>query len=53
MNIIYLGDCLEVLRDYIPKLQVLTLKDYSQNKMQNLPKVNITFKAARLQGKKM
>jgi len=36
MNTIYLGDCLEVLRDNIPKL----------------PKVNITFKAAQLKGKK-
>ena len=36
MNTIYPGDCLEVLPDNIP----------------NLPKVNITFKAAHLKGKK-
>lgn len=36
----------------IPKLQILTLKDYFQNKLPKLPKVNITFKAAHLKGKK-
>jgi len=36
MNTLYLGDCLEVLLDKIPKLS----------------KVNITFKAAQLKGKK-
>jgi len=36
----------------IPKLQILTLKDYFLNKMLKLPKVNITFKAAQLKGKK-
>jgi site-specific DNA-methyltransferase (adenine-specific) len=36
----------------IPKLQILTLKDYFKNKMPKLPKVNITFKAAQLKGKK-
>jgi site-specific DNA-methyltransferase (adenine-specific) len=36
----------------IPKLQILTLKDYFKNKTPKLPKVNITFKAAQLKGKK-
>jgi len=35
-----------------PKLQILTLKDYFKNKLPKLPKVNITFKAAQLKGKK-
>ncbi len=36
----------------IPKLQILTLKDYFKNKLPKLPQVNITFKAAQLKGKK-
>ena len=44
MNTIYLGDCLEVLRDNIP--------DESVDLIYKLPKVNITFKAAQLKGKK-
>ena len=36
----------------IPKLQILTLEDYFNNKAPKLPKVNITFKAAQLKGKK-
>ena len=36
----------------IPKLQILTLKDYFRNKLPKLPQVNITFKAAQLKGKK-
>jgi site-specific DNA-methyltransferase (adenine-specific) len=36
----------------IPKLQILTLKDYFKNKTPKLPKINITFKAAQLKGKK-
>ena len=36
----------------IPKLQILTLKDYFRNKLPKLPPVNITFKAAQLKGKK-
>jgi DNA modification methylase len=35
-----------------PKLQILTLKEYYQNKQLKLPSVNITFKAAQLKGKK-
>jgi len=35
-----------------PKLQILTLKEYYQNKPLKLPSVNITFKAAQLKGKK-
>ena len=34
-----------------PRLQILTLKEYFQNKQLKLPKVNITFKAAQLKGK--
>ena len=36
----------------IPKLQILTLKDYFKNKLPKLPSVNITFKAAQLKGKR-
>jgi site-specific DNA-methyltransferase (adenine-specific) len=36
----------------IPKLQILTLKNYFKNKLPKLPQVNITFKAAQLKGKK-
>ncbi len=36
----------------IPKLQILTLKDYFKNKTPKLPKVNITFKSAQSKGKK-
>lgn len=36
----------------IPKLQILTLKDFFKNKLPKLPQVNITFKAAQLKGKK-
>ena len=36
----------------IPKLQILTLKDYFKNKQLKLPSVNITFKAAQLKGKR-
>lgn len=36
----------------IPKLQILTLKDYFRNKLPKLPQVNITFKAAQLKEKK-
>jgi len=36
----------------IPKLQILTLKDYFKNKLPKLPQVNITFKAAQLKGKR-
>jgi site-specific DNA-methyltransferase (adenine-specific) len=35
----------------IPKLQILTLKDFFKNKQLKLPQVNITFKAAQLKGK--
>ncbi len=35
----------------IPRLQILTLKDYFKNKKLKLPSVNITFKAAQLKGK--
>ena len=36
----------------IPRLQILTLKDYFRNNTPKLPQVNITFKAAQLKGKK-
>jgi site-specific DNA-methyltransferase (adenine-specific) len=36
----------------IPKLQILTLEDFFKGKKPKLPKVNITFKAAQLKGKK-
>jgi len=36
----------------IPRLQILTLEDYFKNKLLKLPKYNITFKAARLKGKR-
>lgn len=35
----------------IPRLQILTLKDYFGTKKLKLPSVNITFKAAQLKGK--
>jgi site-specific DNA-methyltransferase (adenine-specific) len=35
-----------------PKLQILTLKDYFQNKQLKLPAVNVTFKAATKKAKK-
>jgi len=35
-----------------PRLQILTLKEYYQNKGLKLPSVNITFKSAQLKGKK-
>lgn len=36
----------------LPRLQILTLKEYFKNKRPKLPQVNITFKAAQLKGKK-
>lgn len=35
-----------------PRVQILTLKEYFQNKMPKLPSVNVTFKAATRKGKK-
>jgi hypothetical protein len=65
MNTLYLGDCLNVLRDSVagaayvkfpgfefPKLQVVTLKDFFAGKRPKLPQTNITFKTAQHSGKK-
>ncbi|PJC58574.1 MAG: hypothetical protein CO025_08775, partial [Ignavibacteria bacterium CG_4_9_14_0_2_um_filter_37_13] len=35
-----------------PKIQILTLKDFFNNKFLKLPSTNITFKAAQFKGKK-
>ncbi len=43
---------IEVPGHKYPRLQILTLKEYYQNKQLKLPSVNITFKAAQLKGKK-
>lgn len=50
MNYLYFGDCFHLLRDIIPDESVdLIFIDHSFKL--NLPKQNITFKAALLKGK--